>query len=145
MTKIDNILKSRDINFADKGPSSQSYGLSSSYAWMWELDYKESWSPRTDAFELWHWRKLLSPLNSKEIQPVPSKGDPSQTFIGRTDAEAETPVFWPLDVKNWLTGKDPDAGQDWRQEEKGMAEDEIGWHHQFNRHEFEQTLKDGEG
>ena len=91
--------------FADKGPSSQSYGFSSSYAWMWELDYKESWSPRTDAFELWHWRKLLSPLNSKEIQPVPSKGDPSQTFIGRTDAEAETPICWPPDVTNWLIRK----------------------------------------
>ena len=87
-----------------------------------------------------------SPLDSKEIQPEHPKRNQSWIFIGRTDAEAETLIIWPPDVKNWLIMKDPDAGQDWRQEEKGMTKDEIaGWHHQFNGHEFEQALGDGEG
>ena len=86
---------------------------------MWELDYKEH--QRIDAFELWCWRRLLSPLDCKEIQPLNPKGNQSWIFIGRTDAEA--PILWPPDAKNWLIGKDPDAGKDWRQEEKGMT----GW------------------
>ena len=86
-------------------------------------------------------KTLESPLDSKEIKPVHPKGNQSWIFIGRTDAEGETPVLWPPDVKKWLTGKDPDAGTDWRQEEKGMTEDElVGWHHQLNGHEFEQAL-----
>ena len=79
------------------------------------------------------WRRLLSPLDCKEIQPVHPKGDQSWVFIGRTDAEAETPLFWPPDVKSWIIGKDPDAGKDWGQEEKGTTEDEmVGWHHWLN-------------
>ena len=119
---------------AYKGPSSQSYGFSNSHVWMWELDYKESWS-------LKHWcfwtvaleKTLESPVDCKEIQPVHPKGDQSLIFIGRTDAEAETPILWPPDAKNWLIWKDPDAGKDWRQEEKGTTEDEmVGWHHWLN-------------
>ena len=101
----------------------------------------ESWTikkaehRRTDAFELWCWR---SPLDCKEIQPVHPKGNQSWIFIGRTDAEAETPILWPPTVKNWLIWKDPDAGKDWRREEKGTTEDEMaGWHHQLNGHELE--------
>ena len=107
----------------------------------WELDYKESWAPKNGCF----WTVLLektlkSPLDCKEIQPVHPKGNQSWIFIGRTDAEAETPILWPPDEKNWLTGKDPDAGKDWRQEEKGTAEDEMAeCHHWLNRHEFEQA------
>ena len=98
---------------------------------MWELDHKVSWVTRNWCF----WtvvleRTLESPLDCKETQPVHPKGDQSWVFIGRTDAETETPILWPLDAKNWLTGKDLDAGKDWRQEEKGMTEDEmVGWHH----------------
>ena len=118
--------------FVNKGLSSQGYGISSSLVWMWELDYKESWVPKNWCFWTMVLEKTLeSPLNCKEIQPVHPKGDQSWVFIGRTDVEAETPVFWPPDVKSWLIGKDPDAGKDWEQEEKGMTEDEmVGWHHQ---------------
>ena len=103
-----------------------------------ELDYKESWVPKNWCF----WTMALektpeSPLDCQEIQPVHPKGDQSWVFIGRTDIEAETPLFWPPDVKSWLIWKDPDAGKDWRQEEKGTAEDEmVGWHHQLSRHEL---------
>jgi len=101
---------------------------------------------RINAFELWCWRRLLSPLDCKQIQPVNPKGNQSWTFIGRTDAEVEATVLWPPDVKNWLIGNDPDAGKDWRKEEKGMTEDEmVGWHHQLNGHEFEQAPGIGDG
>ena len=101
----------------------------------WTIKKAEHW--RTDAFELWRWRTVEGSLDCKEIQPVHPKGDQSWVFIGRTDAEAETPVFWPLDAKSWLIGKDPDAGKDWGQEEKGMTEDEmVGWYHQLDGHEF---------
>ena len=95
----------------------------------WTIKKAECW--RIDGFELWCWRRLFeSPLNCKEIQPVNPKGNQSWIFTGRTDAEAETPILWPPDVKNWLIGKDPDAGKDWRQEEKGTTEDEmVEWHH----------------
>ena len=137
MTNLDSILKMRHY-FGNKGLYSQSYGFSSSHVWMWELDYKESWALRIDTFELWCWRRLLSPLDCKKIQPVHPKGNQSWIFIGRTDVEAETLILWPSDVKNWLIWKDPDAGKDWRQEEKGTTEDEmVGWHHQLNGHEFE--------
>ena len=89
---------------------------------------------------------LKSPLDCKEIQPVHPKGDQSWIFIGRTDAEAETPILWLPDVKNWLIWKDPDSGKDWRQEEKGTTDDEMaGWHHRLNGHEFEQALGVGDG
>ena len=125
--------------FTNKGPSSQSYGFSISHAWMWELDYKESWARKNWCFWSVVLEKTLeSPLDCKEIQPVHPKGNQSWIFIGRTDAEAETLILWPHDVKNQLTGQDPDAGKDWRQEEKGMTEDEmVGWHHWHDGHEFE--------
>ena len=112
---------------------------------MWELDYKESWKPRNWCFWTVVLEKTLeSPLDCKEIQPVHPKGNQSWIFIERMDAEAGTPILWPPDVRNWLTGKDPDAGKDWRWEEKGMTEDEIvGWHHWINGHEFQQPLGAG--
>ena len=105
---------------------------------MWELDCKESWAPKNWCFWTVVLEKTLeSPLDCKEIQPVHPKGDQSWVFIGRTDAEAETPVLWPPHAKSWLIGKDPDAGRNWGQEEKGTTEDEmIGWHHRLNGHEF---------
>ena len=114
--------------FTDKGLSSQSYGFSTSHVWMWELHYLESWAPKTWCFWTVVLEKTLeSPLDTREIKPVNSKGNQSWIFVGRTDAEAETPILWPPDVKNRLIGKDPDAGKDWRQEEKGMTEDEMLW------------------
>ena len=113
---------------------------------MWELDCKESWTPKN----WWFWivvleKTLESPLDCKEIQAVHPKGDQSWLFIGRTDVEAETPIFLPPDAKSWLIGNDPDPGKDWGQEEKGTIEDEmVGWHHQHNRHDSEQTPGDGE-
>ena len=136
-----NIKKQRHY-FANKGLSSQGYRFSSSHIWMWELDYKESWVLKnwcvwTVVLE----KTLESPLGCKEIQPVHSKGGQSWIFIGKTDAEAETPIIWPPDAKNWLIWKDADAGKDWRWEKKGMTEDEvIEWHHQVNGYEFELTL-----
>ena len=137
MTNLDSILKSR-VYFADKGLSSQSCGFSSSRVWMWELDYKESWAPKNWCFWTVVLEKTLeSPLDCKEIQPVHPKGNQSWIFIGRTDAEAETPIPLLPDVKNLLIWKDLYAGKDWRQEEKGMIEDDmVGWHHQCNGHEF---------
>ena len=104
-----------------------------------DLDYKESWVPKNRC--LWTVvveKTLQSPLDCREIKLVNPKGNQSWIFIGRTDAEAETPILWPPAAKNWLTGKDPDAGENWRQEEKGLTEDGVvGWHHWLNRHEFE--------
>ena len=138
MTHLDSILKSRDINFANKHPSSQSCGFSS-YVWMWELDCKESWVPKNWCFWSVVLEKTLeSPLHCKEIQPVHPKGDQSWVFIGGTDVETETPILWPPDAQSWLIWKDPDAGKDWGQVEKGMTEDGmVGWHHWHNGHEFE--------
>ena len=102
---------------------------------------------RTDAFELWCWGRLDSPLDCKEIQPVHPKGNLSWVFTGRTDAEAETPILWPPDAKNWLIWKDPDAGKDWRWGKRVTEDEMVGWHHWFNGHKFEQTLgvDDGRG
>ena len=146
MTNLDSILKSRDITLPTKVPLLQAmvfpvvmYGCET-----WTI--KKAERQRIDAFELWCWRRLLSPLGCKEIQPVHPKGDQSWIFTGRTDAEAETPILWPPDVKNWLTGKDPDAGKDWKQGEKKMTEDEmVAGHHQLDGHEFEQALGVGDG
>ena len=164
--------KSRD-HFAGKGPSSQSYGFSSSHVWMWELDYKESWYFWTVALE----KTLESPLDCKEIKPLhPGVSDGQGglvccdswgckqsemtelldwtelkenqlwIFTGRTDAETEALVLWPPDAKSQLIGKEPVVGKDWRQEEKGITEDEMaGWHHWLNGHEFEQTPGDDKG
>ena len=138
-------IKKQKYHFVDKGLYSQSYGLSSSHVWMWELDPKEGWVPKNWYFQIVVLKKTLeSPLDSKEIRPVNSKENQPWILIGRTDAEADAPILWPPDRKSQLTGKDPDAGKDWRQE-KGMTEDEvIGWHHQCDGHEFEKTPWDGE-
>ena len=107
-------IKKQRYYFADKGPSSQSYGFSSSCVWMWELSHKESWAPKNWCFWTVVLEKTLeSPLDCKEIQPVHAKGNQPWDFFGRTDAKAETPILWPPDVKNWLIGKDSDAGRDW--------------------------------
>ena len=114
---------------------------------MWELDYKESWSLKNWCF----WTAVLektfkSPLDCKEIQPVHPKRDQSWVFFGRTDVEVETPILWPPDAKNWLIWKDPDGGENWRQEEKGTIDDEmVGWHHQLDGREFQQALGVGDG
>ena len=132
-------IKELRYYFANQGPSSKSYGFSSSHVWIWELDYKESWVLKnwcvwTVVLE----KTLESPLDCKKIQPIHPKGDQSWIFIGKSDVETEALILWPPDVKNWLTGKDPNAGKDWRQEEKGMTEEEmVGWHHQLDGHEFE--------
>ena len=114
---------------------------------MWELDYKEIWVQENWCFWTVVLEKTLeSPLDCNEIQPVHPKGDQSWEFIGRTDVEAETPILWPPDAKGWLIGKDPDAGKDWGQEEKGTTEDEmVGWHHQHNGHGFGWTPEVGDG
>ena len=128
MTNLDSILKKQRHYFVNKGLFGQSYGFSSSHVWIWELDYKESWAPKNWCFWTVVLEKTLeSPLDCKEIQPVRPKGDQSWIFIGRTDVEAETPIPWPPDVKNWLIWKDPDAGKDWRQEGKGTAEEKDDW------------------
>ena len=123
---------------ANKGPSSQ---RSSSHVWVWELDHKEGWVLKNWCFWTVVLEKTLeSPLDCKEIQPVHPKGNQSWIFIGRTDSEAEAQILWPPHVMSWLIRKDLDAGKDWEQEEKEVAEDEmVGWHHRLNGHEFEQT------
>ena len=140
MTNLDSILKSRDITLPTKVHLVKAmvfpevmYGCES-----WTI--KKAECRRIDAFELWCWRRLLSPLDCKEIQPAHSKGDQPWDFFGRIDATAETPVLWPPQVKSWLFGKDSDAGRDWGQEEKGMTEDEMaGWHHWLDGRESEWT------
>ena len=145
LTKLGSILKSRNITLPTKICLVKAVVFP--VVWMWELDYKESWAPKNWCF----WTVVLEktpegPLDSKEIQPVHSKGNQSWIFIGRTDAETETPILWPFDAKNGLIWKDPDAGQDWRWEEKGMTEDDmVGWHQWLNGHEFEWTLGVGDG
>ena len=120
--------------FANKGLFSQGYGFPSGHVWMWELDCEESWAQKNWCFWTMVLEKTLeSPLDCKEIQPVYPKGDQSWVFIGRTDAETETPMIWSPHVKSWLTGKDPDAGRDWGQEEKRRTEDEMAeWHHRLH-------------
>ena len=127
-------IKKQRHYFANKVPSSQGYGFSSSHLWMWELEYKESWALKNWCFWTVVLEKTLeSPLDGKEIQLVHPKGYQSWVFTGKTDVEDETPILWPPDVKSWLIAKHPDAGKDWRQEEKGMTEDEmVGWNHRLN-------------
>ena len=146
MNNLDSIFKSRDITLPTKVRLVKTmvfpvvmYGC--------ELDCEESWAPKNWCFWIVMLEKTLeSPLDCKEIQPVHSKGDQPWVFIGRTDVHAETPVLWPPHVKSWLIGKGPDAGKDWRQEEKGTPEDEMaGWHHWLDGHEFEWTLGVGDG
>ena len=135
-------------HFVNKDPSSQGYGFSSSHVWMWELDYKESWALKNWCFWTVVIEKTLeSRLDCKEIKPVDPTRNQSWILIGRTDAEADTPILWPHEnAKNWLTGKDPHAGKEWRQDEKGMTEVEmVGWHHWLKGHEFEEAPGVGEG
>ena len=146
MTNLDSILKSRDISLPRKVHLVKAmvspvvmYGCES-----WTVRKAEHW--KIDAFELWCWRRLESPLGCKEIQPVHPKGDQSWVLIGSTDVEAETPILWPPHAKIWLIGKDPDAARDWGHEEKGMTEDEMaGWHHRLDGHEFEWAPGVGDG
>ena len=136
MTNPDSILKRRDITLHTKVYLAEAIVFS--HVWIWELDNKKAEHQRIDIFELWCW--IESPLDCKEIKPVNPKGHQSWIFIGRTDVEAETPILWPPDVKNWFIGKDPDARNDWRQQEKGTAEDDtVRWPHQLDGHEFEQA------
>ena len=146
MTNLDSILKSKDITLLTKVRLFKAmvfpvvmYGCES-----WTVMKAERW--RTDGFELWFWRRLGSPLDCKEIQPVHSEGDQSWVFIGGTNAKAETPVLWPPHVKSWLIGKDSDVGRDWGQVEKGTTEDEMaGWHHWLDGRESEWTPGVGDG
>ena len=149
MTSLDSLLKSRDITLPTKVHQVKFFPVMVFPVVMYGC---ESWTIKKaecrgiDAFELWCWRRLESPLDCKEIQPVHPKGDQSWIFIGKTDAEAEAPILWPPDVKKWLIGKDPDAGKYWRQEEKATREDEIvGWHHWLNGHENMQAPGAGDG
>ena len=123
------------------------YGFSSGHVWMWELDCEESWVPKNWCFWTLVLEKTLeNPLECQEIQPVRPKGDQSWVFTGRTNTEAETPILWPPDVKSWLIWKDPDAGKDWGQEEKGATEDEmVGWHHWLDGQGFGWTSGVGDG
>ena len=141
MTNLDSILKSRGITLPTE------VRLVKAMVFPVVMYGCESWAEkkaecqRIDAFELWCWRRLESPLDCKEIQPVHLKENQSWIFIGRTDVEAETPILWPPDAKSWLIWKGPDARKDWRQKEKGMREDAmIGWHHWLDGREFEQAL-----
>ena len=119
-------IKKQRYHFAKKDPSSQGYGFSSSHVQMWELDHKEGWAPKNWCFQVVVLEKTLeNPLDSKEIKPVNPKGNQAWMVIGRTDTEVEAPILWPPDAKDWLIGKDPDAGKDWGQEEKWVAEDGI--------------------
>ena len=148
MTNIDSILKSRDITLPTKVHLVKAI-VFPVVVYRCELDYKESWALKSWCFWTVVLEKTLErPLDCKEIQPVHPKTDQSWIFIGRTDAEAETPILWWPDVKNWLLGKDPDAAKDWRREEKGTTEDEMaGWHHRLDGYEFEYApgVDDGQG
>ena len=138
-------VKKQRHHFADKGPHSQNYGFSNNQVQMWELDHKEGWEPKNWCFWIIILEKTLeSPLDWKEIKTVNSKGNRSWIFIGRTEAEA--PILWPPDANSRLSGKYPDAGNDWGHGEKGVTQVKmVGWHHQLSGHEFEKTLGDSEG
>ena len=144
MTSLDCFEKQRCYS-ADKGLYSQGYGLPSGHVWLWELHHKEGRIPKNRCLQTVMLEKTPeSPLNSKEIKPVNLKGNQPWIFTGRTDAEAEAPVFWSSDANSWLTGKVPDAGKDWVQK-KRMSEETAGGHHRCNGHELGKTLGDGEG
>ena len=146
MTNLDSIFKSRDITLPTKVRLVKAMVFPVGQVWMWELNCEESWVPKnwcvwTVVLE----KTLESPLNCKEIQPVHSEGDQPWDFFGRNDAKAEALVHWPPHAKNWLIGKDSDAGRDWRQEEKGTTQDEMaGWHHGLDGHKSEWILGDGD-
>ena len=138
MTNLDMCIKKQRHFFVYKGPHSQSFGFSNSHVWIWELDHKKSWAPKNWCFWIVVLENSWESLGLQRIQPVHPKGNQSWIFIGRTDVEAKIPILCPPDMKNWLNGKDPDSGKDWRWEEKGTTEDEIvGWHHWLSGNEFE--------
>ena len=141
-----NIKKQRHY-FANKGLSSQSYDFCSSHLWMWELDYKRKLSTRElMLLNCGVGKDYWESLGLQEIKPVNPKGNQHWIFIGTTHAEVDSPILWPPDVNNWVTWKDPDAGKDWRQEEKGTTEDDmVGSHHRFKGYEFEQAPGVGNG
>ena len=144
MTNLDSILKSRDITLLTKAHIVKAMVFPVVMYWCESWTIKKAKCQRIDASELWCWRRPLESLGQQGAQPANPKGNKLWIFTGRTDAEA--PILWSLDGKSWLNGKDPDAGQDWGQEEKGTTEDEMsGWHHLLNGHEFEQAPRDGEG
>ena len=140
-------IKKQKHYFASKGLSSQGYGFSSGHVGMWELDCEEGWVLKNWYFWTVVLEKTLeSPLDCKEIQSVHPKGDQSWVFIGRTDFEVETPILWPPDTKSWLIWKEPEAGKDWGQKEKGTTEDEmVGCHHWLNGQGFGWTPGVGDG
>ena len=140
---ITQCIKKQRHHLVDIGLSSQSYGFSNSHVWMWKLDHKEGWALKNRCFWTVVLEKILENcLDCKKIKPVNPKGNQPWIFIGRTVVEAEAPILWPLDSKNQFIGKDPGAGNDWGQEEKGVTEYEmIRWHHWFSGHHFEQTLE----
>ena len=146
MRNLGSVLKSRVITLATK-VCSQSYAFYSSHVRMWGLDHKEDWAPKNWCFWAVVLEKILeSPLDYQEIQPVHPKGNWFWIFIGRTDAEAEVPIFWLPDVKSQLSGKGLGVGKGWRKEEKGATEDDVvRWHHRLSGHESEQTQEDSEG
>ena len=147
MTNIDSVLKTRGITLLTKVCIVKAMVFSTSSIWMWELDHKEGWAPMNWCSWIVMLEKTLeSPLDCKEIKLVNSKGNQPWIFIRMAVAEAEAPILWPPDAKSWLIGKDPDAGKDWGQEEKGTTEDEmVGWHHQLDGHEFVQAPGNSEG
>ena len=146
VTNLDSILKSRHITLPTKVHLVKAMVFPVVVHGCKSWTIKKAECRRVDTFELWCWRILESSLDCREIQPVNPKGNESWIFIGRTDVEAETPILWPPDVESWLIWKDPDAGKDWGQEEKGTTEDEIvGWRHWLNGHEFEQAIGLGDG
>jgi len=137
MTYLDTYQKAETL-VCQQRSTCQSYGFPSGHIWMRDLDYKESWALKNWCLDCGVGEDSWEFLGQQGDPTSPSKGNQSWIFIGRTDAEAETPILWPPDAKNWLIGKDPDAGKDWRWEEKGTTEDEmVGWHHWLNGHEFE--------
>ena len=146
ITNLNSILNSRDITLPTKVHLVRAMVFSNSHLWMWELDDKESWVLKNWCFWTVVLEKILeSPLDCKEIKPVNPKGNQSRIFIGRADADAETPILRSPDVKEWLIGKDPDDGKDWRWEKKGMTEDEmVGWYHWLDGHQFEQASRAGD-
>ena len=144
MTNLDSMKKLRHY-FADKGLHSQSYDFSSCHLHMWELGHEEGWVLKNWCFWTVMLKKTWETLDCMKLKLVNPEGNQLWIFIGRTDAKAEAPILWPADVKRRLIGKDPGGGKDWGCGEKGVTDDEIvGWHHQQNGHEFEQTLLDGE-
>ena len=146
MTNLDSMFKKQRHHFADKGPYNQSYGFSSSHVWMWDLDNKKGWVPKKSMPSNYGVGEDIENLTDcKEVKPVNLKGNQSWIFIRRTDSEAEAPILWPPDAKNWLTRKGPDAGKNWKQKKRVTEDEMVRWHHWLDGHESEQTAGHSEG